>query len=63
MKPVSKEEFFKTIGPLDVVVSCEYTRGDKELTSLFKTRAGWLVGYTVAPKPMINSDNHKFFLA
>ena len=40
---VSKEAFFAHIGPLDVVVSCDYTRG-VDLVSNFKTRGGRLVG-------------------
>jgi hypothetical protein len=40
---VTKEQFFAYIGPLDVVVSCDYTRG-ADLVSNFKTRGGRLVG-------------------
>jgi hypothetical protein len=40
---VSKEQFFDYIGPLDVVVSCEYARG-VDLVSNFKTRDGRLIG-------------------
>lgn len=43
MRTVTKEEFFDYIGPLDVTVSCDYSRG-VDLVSNFKTRDGRLIG-------------------
>jgi hypothetical protein len=40
---VTKEEFFAYIGPLDIIVSCDYIRG-VDLVSNFKTRGGRLIG-------------------
>ncbi len=41
MRKVTKDEFFKAIGPLDVVVS---VHGDYPYTTEFRLRAGRLVG-------------------
>lgn len=45
MQQVTKSEFFSRVGPLDVVVGCEYYRGRPEgITSTFKTRGGTVIG-------------------
>lgn len=40
MKEISKEEFYKLIGPRDICVSSSYEKKE----SYFKTRSGVLVG-------------------
>jgi hypothetical protein len=55
MQTVTKEQFFKAINPKDVVTSCNYHQGDKQLETLFKTRYGVLVGKIVQPLPAIDT--------
>lgn len=48
MKEVTKENFFKIIGPLDVVVDVQ---GKYPYTTLFKSRRGTEVGKIVGSYP------------
>lgn len=63
MRQVTKSEFFEFIGPKDVVVSCNYQWGDKEIKTQLKTRSMQLVGETVQKLPLIDTTSTQFFLA
>jgi hypothetical protein len=53
---VSKDEFYKKIGPLDVTVSPE---GNYPYKTMFKLRGGEIVGYTKGHK----FEDDDYFLA
>jgi hypothetical protein len=58
----SRARFFAAVGPRDVVTSCGYYPGEWAIRVDFKTRAGSLVGYTLAPLPAVSPDDHQYFL-
>lgn len=63
MREVTKEEFFQSIGPRDVVTSIRHEKWNSETgyTTDWKTRGGHLVGTSQSGNGV--GHNKKFWLA